>query len=42
MWGSFREMKHYITFSDLAGEIFLILVFLAVALGIIIAQRFKK
>jgi len=49
MWGNFREngklkMENgeFINFSDIVGEIFLILLFLGIAIGVIIAAKVKK
>lgn len=35
-------MENYISFKDLVGEVFLILVFLSIALGVIIADKIRK
>ena len=39
MWGGAPKM---IEFKDLVGEIFLILLFLGIAIGAIIADKIKK
>jgi hypothetical protein len=37
-----KIMGKYISFSDLIGEIFLILLFLGIAIGVIIADKIRK
>jgi len=35
-------MENFISFKDIVGEVFLILIFLSIALGVIIVDKIRK
>lgn len=35
-------MENFISFKDIVGEVFLILIFLGIALGVIIVDKIRK
>jgi len=35
-------MENFISFKDIVGEVFLILIFLCIALGVIIVDKIRK